>query len=638
MMGPLSPGSAFGVYRVERLLGRGGMSTVYLAHHEGLKRRVALKVLSPELAEDERFRERFARESELAASLEDANALPIYEAGEQDGFLFIAMRYVEGTDLKTLIRKEGPLDPARTERIVEQVAHALDAAHAKGLVHRDVKPGNVLLAPPTGSRPEHAYLSDFGLSKRAASDSGLTGTGVFAGTLNYAAPEQFQGAPLDARTDVYSLGCVVFECLTGELPFRREQDAALMYAHLHESPPSAMERRPELPAAVDDVIRTAMAKAPERRYESARELAAALRAASESPEDGAARPPRRRRVAAALVSVGVVAAGLLLLVTTRGDGEGAVGAPTPSPSAGGSADSQPPGSIVRVDAETGQPTLTVPDIPGLASDGPFRPTLAVGEGGVWLHTFGNNKPFLLDLDAATGEVRERTSANGFLGGTPPDVAVGSRTVWYLGAGLDEVQRLNPLTYEHLPPFKLRSGSVTGMALGDDALWVGTSDGSVSALDPLTGELASEIDVDATPDELAVGQGSVWVADRLAGEVVRVDPVEQDVVDRVAVPGELSDIAAGDAGVWILDRSAGTIMRIDGPVPAAPIRVGPTPFSIAVGHGAVWVTDEDGHLYRADPQLGSSEAIGLGRPLGPVAIDEVNGAIWVGVLEGATDPE
>jgi serine/threonine-protein kinase len=179
-------GSELGGYRIEHLLGRGGMGAVYLAEHMRLKRKVALKLLASELAEDQRFRDRFLRESQLAASLDDPNVIPIYEAGEQDGVLFIAMRYVDGRDLKTLLEQEGPLEPDRVTAIVEQVARALDAAHGKGLVHRDVKPANILMARrDTDPRdPEHVYLTDFGLTKRAASDSGLTGTGVFVGSLN----------------------------------------------------------------------------------------------------------------------------------------------------------------------------------------------------------------------------------------------------------------------------------------------------------------------------------------------------------------------------------------------------------------------------------------------------------------------
>ncbi len=213
------------------------MGVVYLAEHERLKRKVALKVLAPELADDERFRDRFIRESELAASLDEPNVLPVYDAGEHDGNLFIAMRYVAGTDLRGLI-DESPLALEDALTVVDGVARALDAAHSRGLVHRDIKPGNILVVRSDGPRHiEHVYLSDFGLTKRSASRSGVTGTGVFVGTLEYAAPEQFEGTALGPPTDVYSLGCVLFECLVGEPPFRREQDAAVMYAHLHDPPP-----------------------------------------------------------------------------------------------------------------------------------------------------------------------------------------------------------------------------------------------------------------------------------------------------------------------------------------------------------------------------------------------------------------
>ncbi|HEX9235366.1 MAG TPA: serine/threonine-protein kinase, partial [Actinomycetota bacterium] len=205
-------GSVIAGYRIDSLIGRGGMSVVYLAEDLNLGRKIALKVLAPELAGDARFRERFVRESRLAASLEHPNIIPIHDAREADGVLYIAMRYVEGTDLKGLIKEEGRLDPGRTLSIVGQVAGALDAAHARGLVHRDVKPGNILIARASESGgPEHVYLSDFGLTKRATSDSGITATGQFVGTLDYAAPEQFEGKPLDGRTDQYSLGCCLYE-------------------------------------------------------------------------------------------------------------------------------------------------------------------------------------------------------------------------------------------------------------------------------------------------------------------------------------------------------------------------------------------------------------------------------------------
>jgi basic membrane lipoprotein Med (substrate-binding protein (PBP1-ABC) superfamily)/DNA-binding SARP family transcriptional activator/tRNA A-37 threonylcarbamoyl transferase component Bud32 len=285
----LQPGTEVASYRIVRTLGRGGMSVVYLAEHDWLQRKVALKVLAPQLADDERFRERFVRESRLAASLDHPNVIPIYEAGASGGDLFIAMRFVEGSDLRTMLHEEGALEPARAIGILRQVASALDAAHEQGLVHRDVKPANVLLARPRSSElVEHVYLSDFGLTKRSASDSAVTGTGQFVGTLDYAAPEQFKGETPDARTDVYSLGCVLFECLTGRPPFRSENDAGLMYAHLQQPPPRVTSERPDLPHEIDRVVGRAMAKSPDDRPRSAGELA-----------DGAARalgaelPPRQ---------------------------------------------------------------------------------------------------------------------------------------------------------------------------------------------------------------------------------------------------------------------------------------------------------------------------------------------------------
>ena len=284
----LQPGTEVASYRIVATLGRGGMSVVYLAEHDWLQRKVALKVLAPQLADDERFRERFVRESRLAASLDHPNVIPIYEAGASGGELFIAMRFVEGSDLRTLLAEKGALEPARTIGILRQVAAALDAAHEQGLVHRDVKPANVLLVRPRGSESlEHVYLSDFGLTKRSASDSAVTGTGQFVGTLDYAAPEQFKGETADVRTDVYSLGCVLFECLTGRPPFRSENEAGLMYAHLQEPPPPVTAERPDLPHEIDRVVGRAMSKSPEDRPRSAGELAAGAARAL-----GAALPPR----------------------------------------------------------------------------------------------------------------------------------------------------------------------------------------------------------------------------------------------------------------------------------------------------------------------------------------------------------
>jgi serine/threonine protein kinase len=265
-------------YRVESVIGRGGMAVVYRAEDTRLARKVALKLLTPTLAQNTQFRQRFIRESRLAASLDHPNIVPIYEAGEADGQLFIAMRYVVGGDLKALLESErGPLPLARLLRLFVQVSEALDAAHQLGLVHRDVKPGNILVTrgyEPSGhAYSDHVYLTDFGLTKRTTSLSGaLTGTGHFLGTVDYVSPEQIQGAPLGPATDIYALGCVLYECLSGQVPFHRDDDAALLWAHLVDTAPPVSGVRPDLPPAVNDVVARAMAKTPDARYPSCRDL------------------------------------------------------------------------------------------------------------------------------------------------------------------------------------------------------------------------------------------------------------------------------------------------------------------------------------------------------------------------------
>ncbi len=277
-------GTELADYRVESYIGRGGMAVVYRAEDLRLARPVALKLLAPELSENERFRQRFIRESQMAASIDHPNIIPIYEAGEVEGMLFIAMRYVEGSDLKTVIEEAGTLDPRRVVAILNQVAGALDAAHGRGLVHRDVKPGNILIASGAGSEdPDHVYLTDFGLTKRSSSLSGFTTTGHFIGTIDYIAPEQIQGNPVDGRTDIYALGCVLYQCLVGTPPYQHDEDAAVLWAHLVGETPSITAHRPDLPPAIDTVLATAMAKAPEDRYQACREMAAALREALGEP-------------------------------------------------------------------------------------------------------------------------------------------------------------------------------------------------------------------------------------------------------------------------------------------------------------------------------------------------------------------
>ncbi len=273
----LGAGDEFAGYRIERRLGRGGMGILYLAIEPGLDRRVALKLIAPEAAADEIFTRRFAEESRIAASIEHPNVVPIYAAGEEDGIPFIAMRYVAGSDLARRVERDGRLAPDLAAALIAQVGNGLDAIHAAGLVHRDVKPANVLVSGEGGE--EHAYITDFGVARNVSTHSGLTQTGRFVGTLDYVAPEQISGGPVDARVDVYALGCLLFKLLTGQVPFPREGEAARLYAHLNDPPPAPSLYAPEVPPALDQVVARAMAKQPADRYPSAGDLGRAALAA-----------------------------------------------------------------------------------------------------------------------------------------------------------------------------------------------------------------------------------------------------------------------------------------------------------------------------------------------------------------------
>ena len=268
----LEPTAIIAGYKIEEILGRGGMGVVYRATQQALGREVAIKLIATERSDDPVFRERFTSESRIAASIEHANVIPVYEAGEDDGLLFIAMRLVEGLDLGQLLARLGPLSPERSANVMVQVAGALDAAHARGLVHRDVKPANVLV---TADQPEHAYLTDFGVAKYAGALTRITKADQWVGTLDYLAPEQIRGEEVDARADIYALTGVLYHCLTGEVPFKRDSEAATMWAHVSAPPPRASRMRFGLPEEIDEVIARGMAKDRADRYASASEMARA---------------------------------------------------------------------------------------------------------------------------------------------------------------------------------------------------------------------------------------------------------------------------------------------------------------------------------------------------------------------------
>jgi serine/threonine protein kinase len=275
----LARGSTFAGYEVESVVGAGGIGILYRARQLKLDRPVALKLVESDVARDPVVRERLRREARAVAALDHPNVVPLYEAGEDDGTVFIVTRWVEGTELGTLIHEKGPLEPGQAARTAAQIAAALEMAHEKGLVHRDVKPSNVIL-----THEGHVYLTDFGLAKRAATAAGLTGADQMLGTVDYVAPEQIEGSEPDARGDIYSLGCVLFEMLTGEPPFAAQKGGmAKMWAQVNAEVPSVREHRPDVPAALEDVVRRAMAKAPDARPTAEAFRASVLAAVGEAP-------------------------------------------------------------------------------------------------------------------------------------------------------------------------------------------------------------------------------------------------------------------------------------------------------------------------------------------------------------------
>ena len=620
-------GSEIAGYRIVSLLARGGMGEVYLAEHAGLQRRVALKVLAPEFAEEPGFRERFVRESRMAASLDHPNVVPIYEAGEAEGRLFIAMRYVEGTDLRALIRRQGPLEPSRAVAVVAQVADALDAAHRKGLVHRDVKPANILIARDGREGVEHVYLSDFGLTKRAASESGVTGTGQFVGTLDYAAPEQFEGRPVDARTDVYSLGCVLYESLVGRPPFRRETDAEVMYAHLLEEPPRPSAERPDLPAGLDEVVAKAMAKRPGDRYPTGHALGQALTVTVIA--EGPRRSSSARRFAigggiAAFALIGVV---ILALALSRNQA-----------SEQQSTSSKPPlNSAVEIDPDTGVIENITSGLPNFVCS---SPRLEAGEGAMWWLA-GTT---LTRIDEDTGHKDPPIS----LPSIPCDVqalTVGFRTVWVGNAG--GLLPVDPASGRVLRPVQLpgpqaipgdpNSGFffTNDVADGANALWATSDAGRLVRINPTTGDVTI-VPVEGATDGVAFGEGAVWVIDRLTSGVTKIDPTTDEAVGSVELSGSVDAIAVGEGAVWVMDAAAGTVTALDPESLESrgnTIRVGIEPSDITVGLAAVWVANEGGGtIYRIDPQTRRVTTIDIGRPIVSLVTNHTKGTVWAVVAK------
>jgi len=602
-------GTRLASYRVDELIGRGGMGEVYRAFDLRLERPVALKLLTPALSDDVRFRERMLRESRLAAGLDHPNVVPVYEAGEDAGRLFIAMRYVDGVDLKALLRRDGHLDPARVMKLAAPVADALDAAHVRGLVHRDVKPSNVLVDDPGGR--EHPYLADFGLTlsagHRGPADGGLMGT------IDYVAPEQVRGDDIDGRADQYALACLLFECLTGTLPFARNSDLETVFAHLSEPPPAASERRADLPPELDAVLARGMAKEPAERYDSCSELVAATGAAL-----GLDRAQRRSRrpLAIALAAVALLAGGLLVSLLTGTDS---------------TAEDQA-GAAVRIDRSSGQITARH-DLSGAPN------AIAAGAGNVWIGSYKDGLLWRITRGGSTaavgspvGDPRDIAYADGrmYVAGDGPkptegsvvaydaatgsqedgielmacsltsgareglwssgcpnterleqgpqglrvakslplpfaepltagnlrqcqcDMAAGGGAVWIIGDAADRrLWKVDAKRAEVVGEARIPFAIGRGVAAADDSVWVaGPLDDVVARVDARTLKVTDTIDVGRAPTALAAGAGEVWVGNWLDRTLMRIDARTRRVDRTIDLSGRPTDLALGAEGLWV----------------------------------------------------------------------------------------
>ena len=604
-MADLAIGSTVAGYRLDALIARGGMGVVYRATHLGLERPVALKVIARELAEREGFRERFLRESRLAASLDHPAVVPVFDSREVDGELIVAMRLVAGGDLRQAIDREGPLPPARAIALLDQVAAALDTAHAAGVVHRDVKPHNVLV------EGDRAFLTDFGLAK-ALGESGVQQSGAsVVGTAEYMSPEQWAGAAVGPATDIYSLGCVLFEALTGIAPFARKE----------------ADSEPEMPAGLDAVIERAVAKDPGERYPSAGALIAAAReregagpaatgvlsdpgggGAAERPTQALAEEEDGTRRSRLLVWLGASAAAIALLVLLplllfSGEGEPTVSAPIAigtAPlrvTAGGDTvwvSSEHDGTLTRLDPDSGEPAGE-PVRLGVGVSG-------VAVGGHWLWATVPGRGELLRLDPQSGRLLERID----VGGAPGPIALGGGRVWVAddeGRGITAVNAEGGRVVRrgvapHSAPLRL--------GVGAGGLWVSSATaGNVRRIDLGTLQVDPSIPVGRGPAGVTVAHGLVWVANSRGGTVTKVDPSIHSVLgDPIEVGGRPGGIDAGTSTVWVASASEDAVTRIDlesGERTGAPIEVGAEPGAVAVGESAVWVADNGaGAITRIEP--------------------------------------
>jgi DNA-binding beta-propeller fold protein YncE len=601
----ISIGSVLAGYRIEGLAGEGGMGRVYRATQMGLNRQVALKLIMPELATEPDFRARFERESRLTASIEHPNVIPVYEAGDAEGQLFIAMRWVEGTDMRSVILTEGRLDADRAIGIVEQVAAALDAAHSGGLVHRDVKPANVMLTTAHGQ--EHVYLTDFGLTKRAGSGTALTRTGAFVGTPDYMPPEQIKGERSDARTDVYALGCLLFHALTGRTPYDRDTEVAKMYAQLHDEPPSAAEAVPGTPMALDAVIARALAKDADDRYLSAGDLGRAARAALIGKDPS---QPERS------LATGLAAPPTELSPAASPPADATAATPPPGPTAatpppGETAATPPPGETAATPPPAAQQPPAAPP-PAARRPAASPPSRALPIAFVALLVLGVVAAALAVTGVFSGGGGDGADDGGSFSDQPADTAD---------------QPTAPKVLEKTIP---AGAGPDGIAVDGTTVWVSNSrGGTLTRLSTKTNKQIGEpIRVGNNPDEVEASNGIVWVANTDDNTVTRWEPGDQR---EFAVGPGPEGLSLGERFLWVTNGDGDSVSRIElssGEV-QPPIPVGRKPIGIYAGKQFVWVTNSFSRsVTRLDPATGAivDTIDGVGKNIR--AVTEAFGFAWV----------
>jgi len=550
------------------------MGAVYLAEEVASGHPVALKLLAPELARDERFRQRFLRESQVALSLDHPHVVPTVAAGEEDGQLYLAMAHVEGPDLRQLLRREQRLDPERALEVITQAASGLDAAHEAGLVHRDVKPGNILIAEDSDG--EHVYVCDFGLARHVSSVSSLTGERGFVGTIDYVPPEQIEGGTIDARADVYSLGCVLYECLAGERPFDRQSELAVVFAHLNEPPPRLSDLRPELPNAFDGVFATALAKSPDDRYSSCGELADAARAASHGrtfPRRGLRRRPLLLATAAVLVAAAVTVGGLLAARSPH------------SRTANGPAISLEPDALNLIDARTHRVVDRVRS--GAAGFANGVGSIVFSKTAAWVTTPASQKLVRVALPS------RRVTRIDRLPWVPGGVGAGDKSVWATQDAGQEVIRFDAGTGRIAGRFEVRGepagANAGGVVYADGSLWLSRATGVVR-VDPRTGRVVHRFE--APSRWLQFADGAIWAGDPGSGRISKIDPATNRVVKRQKLHGWLSDLAVGGGSVWapILPDSLVFRLSEDDLSVQTSLPTGSDPERVSFGAGHLWIAN------------------------------------------------